>query len=338
MNISSVPQITGNICVGLAAVVLLLPLQRLLSSYAGRHFNDNQWTKSVLQVLIPLWLLLMGALLCVTATGGFDGLRLNRSVLHVLTIAASVSLAAVTFVFVAFYVRPGFTPRSLYTPFIYLIPIATALLVLLTLNPKFLPGFPIQWLRAPWVLFAGVSLLGCIAFFGHHLLNSGRRALGELVQRIGNARDTNPELVAQISKLDPRRDFEPLLGRARPVESRVVREAATARLRTNPQFIETLAAALESRDPGTALEFLTGAALAPEERKRLARPALAALERFIRDIPAPNYITRDRQKQLLKWGRKTFPLILGKFTGTDVDFSKVMPDLEHALRPDDTRR
>lgn len=84
--------------------------------------------------------------------------------------------------------------------------------------------------------------------------------------------------------------------------------------------------------------FLHGATLAPAEQERLALPARTALERFIRDIPAPNFMPHSRQKELLKWGRKTIPEIIGKFTASDLDFTRVMPAFEHALRPDDTRR
>lgn len=46
----------------------------------------------------------------------------------------------------------------------------------------------------------------------------------------------------------------------------------------------------------------------------------------------------ERRKQLQRWGRRTFPVIIEKFAGTDVDFSKTMSNFEYALRPDDTRR
>jgi hypothetical protein len=64
----------------------------------------------------------------------------------------------------------------------------------------------------------------------------------------------------------------------------------------------------------------------------------SAIECFIKDIPAPNYMSPERRKELFRWGRKTFPVIIEKSSSTDVDFSNVMPDFEHALRPDDTRR
>ncbi|MBL9171166.1 MAG: hypothetical protein JNN07_25770 [Verrucomicrobiales bacterium] len=344
MNVSPVNQIIGNVCVALAALVFLLPLQRLLWDYADKHLNDDRWVTPVLFSLIPLWLLLMVALLCMTASGGFDGLRLGRPALYTLTVGASVALAVATFVFIALYMRPGFTPRVIYTPGIYLIPFATGFLVLLSLNQKLIPGVPIQWLRLPWTLFAALSLVVCVGFVGHRLVHTGF-GVRDLVHRILTARDTTPEHLAKISALDPQSEqgFMEILDLAGVYRTRQTREAATARLRELPDFATRLATVLESiagnsNAMGSALNFLEAATLTPDEQRRLALPTRTALERFISDIPAPQFNSRERQKQLLKWGRKTFPVIIGKFTGTHVDFSQIMPSFEHALRPDDTRR
>lgn len=340
MNSSSLLQTIGNVCVGLAALVFLLPLQRLLWDYADRHVNDDHWVTPALFILIPLWLLLLGALLCVTASGGFDWLRLGRPALYALTVAASLALAVVSFVFIALYIRPGFTPRFLYCPVIYLVPFATMLLVLLSLNPRLGSGIPMQWLRLPWTIFAALSLVACVGFFGHRLVRTGFGGLANLVHQIRHARENAPDHLAKIPTLDPQSDFgfTGLLGLADIYHDRETREAATARLRSLPDFTTRLAAVLESSGNSDALEFIEAATLSPDEQAKLARPTRTALERYIDQIPAPNYMPSDRRKQLLKWGRKTFPVIIGKFSATDVDFSKVMPAFEHALRPDDTRR
>lgn len=338
MNPSPLLQAIGTGCVALAALVFLLPLQRFIGGYADRHVNDDQWATPALFILMPLWLLLMGALLCMTASGGFDWLGFGRPMLHTLTVGASLALGAVMFVFIALYIRPGFTPRFLYTPVIYLIPLATGLLVLLSLNQSLIPGLPLQWLRWPWTVFTALSLFVCVGFLSHRLLNTGFGGVANFAHRILTARDRTPEHLARIDTLDPQDDFTELLKLTRAVESRAVRDAATARLRNHPEYIESLVAELESSHPENALEFLHGATLTLAEQTHLALPVRTALEHFIRDIPAPNTMPRSRQKELLKWGRKTFPAIIGKFTGSNLDFTRVMPAFENALRPDDTHR
>ncbi len=342
MNSSPLVQITGNVCVALAALVFLFPLQRLFGDYASQHPSDNRWATPVIGALIPLWLLLLVALLCMTASGGFDSLRLSRPVLYALTVGASVALAVVTFVFIALYIRPGFTPRVIYTPGIYLIPLATGLLVVLSLNQKLAPGLPLRWLWWPWLILAALSLVVCAGFVGHRLINTGF-GVREIVRRILTARDYSTERLAKIAALDPQSGdgFLELLDLTDRHHDRQTREAASARLRALPDFATRLATILETRRGNAnsdALQFIEAATLTPDEQKCLALPARTALELFISDIPAPNFTDRERQKQLLKWGRKTFPVIIGKFSATDVDFSKVMPAFEHALRSDDTRR
>ncbi len=344
MNASQLLQITGNACVGIAALVFLFPLQRVFWDYASQCPSDNRWTMPVLGALIPVWLLLLVALLCMTASGGFDSLRLSRPLLYAFAVGASVALATVTFVFIALYIRPGFTPRVIYTPGIYLTPFATGLLVVVSLNQKLVPGLPIHWLRWPWTIFAALSLFLCVAFVGYRLLSSGFSAR-EIVRHILTARDHSAEQFAKITTLDPRDEdgFLTLLDLASGFRDRKTRDAATARLRELPDLATRLAATLEnsagnSNAMGYALQFIEATMLTPDEQKRLARPTRTALERFIAEIPAPNFTDSNYKKRNLKWGRKTFPVIIGKFSGTDVDFSKVMPAFEHALRPDDSRR
>lgn len=343
MNPTPLLQTIGNLSVGLAALVLLFPLPRLLAAYASKFPSDDRWVMPALFVLIPLWLPLLVALLCMTASGGFDWLRVGRPALHALTVAAGLALGGATFVFLALYIRPGFTPRFLYTPGIYLVPLTTALLVVLSLNPRLASAFPLPWLRLPWTLFTALSLVLCVGFLGHRLVSTGLGGLGFFVRQVLSARQNAPAQLTKIPTLDPHSEvgFAELLGLAGVHHDRQTRAAATARLRELPDFTTRLATILAT-DRGNAnsaaLAFLEAATLTPDEQQRLALPARTALENFISGIPAPNYMTRERQKQLLQWGRKTIPVIVGKFHGTDVDFSPILPAFEHALRADDSRR
>ena len=337
-SVSPFWQTVGNICSGLATLAVFWPLARLLREYAGKYPSNDQWVTGALFVVGPLWLLLMGALLSMTASGGFDGLRLGRPTLYGLTVAAAVALAAASFVSIAFYIRPGFTPRGLYVPLIYVVPLATALLVVLSLNAKLAPGLSTAWLRVPWTIFTGISLVAAVAFAGQRIVRGGIGGVMGIAYRIANPGPSNSDILAKLSTLDPRRDFDELLRHAGSEETRVVREAVTAKLRAHPAFIETLAATLNSRDPSNGLSFLHSAVLSSAEQGALALPARNAINHFTRDIPAPNYLPPERRKQLLRWGRKTLPVIIEKFAGTKVDFSRIMPEFEYALRADDTQR
>lgn len=337
MDPSLLQQIIGHGCVILAAIVFFAVLLPAIWGFAALYLSDNRWLVPVLFALIPIWLLLMVALFCVTGSGGFDWLRLGRPVLYALNVIASFSLGVVMFVFIACYIRPGFIPRVIFAPGFYLIPLAVALLVIVSLNQKHLPTTPVLLLRWAVTIFAALSIILCVAFFGRRLLSSGFSDLRMFVARVLAARERAPEQLEKIPTLDPQSEFDDLMKQTRSTETRKVRTAALARLRSNPQFMDLLAAKLESSDASIGLEFLHDTDLTPDEQQRLALPARTALERFISDIPAPGVMTREREQEMLKWGRIAFPRIIAKFAGTDVDFSNVMPAFERAHHRDARR-
>ena len=320
------PQAIGIACAGLASLVLLVPLRRLLSTYAKTHINDDQWVMPALAVVAPLWLLLMGALLCVTVSGGFDWLRLGRPALYTLTVAASLALGAVTFVFVATFIRPGFTPRALYRPVITLVPLATIVLVIVSLTPQLLPVLPVQWVRWPWTIGAAVSMVGSCGLLVYWVRRVGRRGLAEIAHRLRQRSASSPELLAQVSALDPEAHFEDLLRRANKDERREVRDAAAARLRSHPGFLGRLCAELLTGSVEPAMGFLRDATLTPDEQVRLAKPARAALRRWVDHIPEPNYMTAQHRNALRRWGADVLHVIQERFAGSGVDFAPVIAD------------
>ncbi len=328
MTPSPVPQIIGDICAALATLIVLLPLPFLLWHFANEEASNDQWVTPVLYLLTPLWLLLMGALLCVTASGGFDWLRLGRPVLYALTVAATLALAVVSFVFIALYIRPGFTPRGLYSPVIYLVPLTTVLLVVLSLNQKLVPGFPAQWLHRPWTIFAAVSLVGCVAFSGYWIVTTGVGGVVRIADRVLNPGPSSAEMLAQISSLDPEADFDALLYRAAGEQRRQVHDAAAARLRSSPNFLQRLSNELETGHVEPALSFLRDATLSPAEQARLARPARKAMQRWVDGIPAPNYTTKKHLSDLKRWGTEMFRVLPEKFASTGVDFKPVIDDFK----------
>lgn len=331
MDPTTSQRIVGNISAGLAILIFLIPLQRLLMEWARREASNDQWVTPALTLLAPQWLLLMVALLCVTAGGGFDWLRMGRPMLYTLTVAGALALATLSFVFIALYIRPGFTPRGLYSPVLYLITLSTVLLVVLCLNPKLLPAIPAQRLLRPWVWFTALSLVGSVAMAGYWMVNTGAGGAMSIAHRILNPGPTTAEQLTGIARLDPEKDFVSLLWRANGDASTEVREAASTRLRSHPRFLERLSSELESGYAEPALSFLRDADLSPAERTRFARPARTALQRWVDRIPASNYTTKSNRKDLERWGRELFRVLPEKFACTGVDFSEVIADFEFRL-------
>ena len=341
MNVSPLIPTVGNVCIGLATLIYVLPVQVLLLELRRKRGGDGSILGGVLAaigILVPMWLLMIAALLCVTAVGGLAWLPLTGGGLYTFSVLALLAMAVVSFARFETVPNASRVTRLIADSFIHLFPLATILLVASTLNPGLAPGITIPFVKLIWLVCAGFSLLLCGGYLVYRIASAGISRVRSFVIRLGPHGPSNAELIALVATLDPQRDFTELLRRASRNERRSVRDAATARLRTNPGFVENLATALNARNPHAAVEFLPTAALSSTEKMLLARPTHTAIESLINDIPAPNYMPSNRRKQLLRWGRKTIPGIAKKFSGTDVDFEQVLASFEYALRPDDTRR
>lgn len=326
MNASSVSQVLGNLCTGIAAVILFVPLQSFLHTYWDKHVNDDQWVTPVLYSLVPLWLLLAVAMVCMTSVGGFDWLGLGRSLRYALVVAGTLSMGTLMFIGIGLYVRPGFTPRVLYTPIIYLVPLSTLALAVVGLNPRIGSAIPMQWLRLPWAVVAGFGLFVSVFFLGPKVARLATGGLAGMAQQSGRVAPSSQETLDRIAKMDPQNDFESLLWQATPTHGRQALEAATARLRSHPDFVGQLAATLESGHFEPAVGFLRDATLSPDELARLARPARTGMERWVGRMPAANYTTRTHFKKQRSWGTDTLRMLSEKFAGTGVDFAPVLEE------------
>ena len=323
METTTTQKLIGNLSAGSALLIFLIPMQRLLMEWARKEASNDQWVSPTLTLLAPQWLLLMVALLCVTVSGGFDWLRMGRPMLYALTVGAAFALAAVSFAFIGLYIRPGFTPRGLYSPVLYLVTFSTVLVVFFSLNPKLVAAFPTSWLIKPWTWFTALSLVGSLVFSVHWISTNGVPGLSGIAMRVIRLLPASEEELAQIAKLDPKDEFQKLVWYANRDEKPAVCEAATARLRSDPEFVERMAVMLDSGYAEPALAFVRDAALTPDEKKRFARPALNAMGRWLNTTSPPNYTTSENLKRTRRFGDEMFRVLPEKFAGTGVDFSEM---------------
>jgi hypothetical protein len=332
MNPSTFQQIIGTLSAGLAALLLPLRAQPFLSEWERKETSSDLWVTPALGILAPVCGLLMIALLTMTASGGFDWIRLSRPKLYVLAVAAAFALAAATFLFIAFYLRPGFTPRGLYQPFIYLITFATVVMVVVSLNQKLMPGFSVQWMLRPWAWFTALCLVGTVVFSGRWIAAQGPRGLSSVATAIIVRLPASEAELAEIARLDPMEDFEKLVRRAGGLEKPAVKVAATARLRSHPGFEERMAATLKTGSAEPALLFLLDVELTPTEKSRFAGPALSALGSWVNQATPSNYTTADHFKRERRLGDELFRVLPEKFAGTGVDFSEVKAFYEDKMK------
>ncbi len=309
MNPAGIHQIVGNCCAGLAAVIYAIPLQYLLLEMSRKRVDGGAIFAGAI-LLLPMWLLLMAALSCVTASGGFDWLRLSRGVLYGLTILATMAMAAVSFLRFELSRQPSFIDRIVGSLPIHLFPILTLLLVVFSLNPRLTRGLPLQIVNLPWTLVAALNLAICGGFLGYRLVVAGTRQLAGIGHRFQWSSGVARKHLAQIPEFDPERDFTELVRLTHEFESHAVRDAAVARVRRHPDFVARLAVELTTGRAEHALATVEYGAFTPEEQKLLAEPARKAMRR---------------------WGSTLFRALAKKLSPTGVDFQPAIDAFEQTF-------
>ena len=328
-------KILGNICISLAALLYLLPLQHLLLEYARKR-DDGGGAFAAILILVPLWLFLLAGLLIAAAQGGFDGLPLRRGFsLYATIIAATLALAVVTFMSFASLNRPTWAVRLTLGLPVYLVPPLTIAFIAVALNPGLAPRPSLGALRLSWTIFAGLSLIGCASYLG---LAAVRRASTTVGQFVHNQRQ-NPvieaRILAETPLLDPLSNFYTLLSRAAYADSPEVRRLATQRLRTHPDFVGELIEHLAKTEPDTAIAFVAAAELSDEERRRIAGPLYTSMRDYGDYIHGRlHFYPKDWKSRQKAWGHRIYPAIAGKFAGAGFDFASLPEAFQQAFVPD----
>jgi hypothetical protein len=324
-------QTIGNLCLTLAGIIYLLPLQHLLLEVARKRDDGGAAIAGIL-VLGPMWLLLLVGMILATAQGGFDVLPLRRGLQHALIIAVTLALAVATFVSFTAHFRTGWGTRLTLGLPIYLVPLITLALVALVLNPGLAARFPVGAVRIPWLVLGCLSLAGCVLYVGFAAARRTAGAAAQIAHTAGNNSKVEADVLARIPTLDPELEFFSLLSNAAHGSSPEIRASATERLRTHPGLMPRLIEELGKSDPTTAITFAATTELAAEERRELARPLHAAMENYGAHIhDRLRFYPKDWLRQQRAWGRETYPKINSKFAGTGVDFASLPGAFDQAF-------
>jgi len=324
-------QTVGNLCLSLAGILYLFPLQHLLLEVARKR-DDGGGAIAGILVLGPMWLLLLVGMILATAQGGFDGLPLRRGLQHALIIAATLALAVATFVSFTAHFRTSWGTRLTLGLPVHLVPLLTLALVALVLNPGLAGRFPVGAVRIPWLVLGCLSLAGGLLYVG---IGAARRTAGTVAQiahTAGNSSQVEAEILARIPTQDPELEFFSLLHQAAHGSSPEIRASSTQRLRTHPGLMSRLIEELRKSDPTTAITFIATTDLSAEERRELARPLHAVMLSYGEQIHERlNFFPKDWLRQQRAWGRKTYPMVVSKFDATGVDFAPLPAAFDRAF-------
>lgn len=328
-------QTVGNLCLSLAALLYLFPLQ-YLALEMSRKKDDGGGAIAGIIILAPMWLLLLAGLLIATSRGGFDVLPLKRGAIYPLVIGGTLALAVLTFISLNALWRPTWGVRLLLGWEFLLIPLLTLIIAASALHPGLGDRLPLGGLRWMWIGLAALSLAGGVAYLGYAGVRAGARQVRAVAHGLGSDRALETEHLAKVGSLDPQRDFSGLLGYTTHFYSDEVRALAVARLRTHLALAEAVMPDLQASDPLKALEFLSRVELTAAERTRLAGPVRDAMfalaDRVHREL---RYTPPRRLKYMRRLGGETCRALASQFSGYGIDFAPALDAFERAFIPDD---
>lgn len=324
-------QILGNLCLTLAGIIYLFPLQHLLLEVARKRDDGGAAIVGIL-VLGPMWLLLLVGMILATAQGGFDVLPLRRGLQHALIVAITLAFAVATFVSFTAHFRTGWGTRLTLGLPVYLAPLITLALVALVLNPGLAARFPVGAVRIPWLVLGCLSLAGSVLYVGFGVARRTAGAVAQVAHTVGNSSQVEAEVLARIPTQDPELEFFSLLSNAAHGSSPEIRASATQHLRAHPSLMPRVIEEFGKSDPTTAITFVATADLSAEERRELARPLHAAMLAYGDQIHERlHFYPKDWLRQQRAWGRTTYPLIVSKFDGTGLDFASLPAAFDRAF-------
>ncbi|MBE2213093.1 MAG: hypothetical protein IAE82_04410, partial [Opitutaceae bacterium] len=208
-------QIFGNILLGLASFIYLLPLQLLLGAARRATRNDGGAIWGAIFVFLPLWILLTIALSVATARGGLDWLPVKRAGQHALVILAGLALLATSlFAFLGRVEEVSQLP-VVSRPFLVwadlALPLITIAFLLFTLNTALAPSIPPAAYRLPFAILAAASLLHGVGLLGEWFVRAQQSQVARMNEEAEFYARAERTMLERLKTLDPQADLAELL-------------------------------------------------------------------------------------------------------------------------------
>jgi len=277
-------QLFGNILLGLASLITLLPLP-LLVAESRRARNDGSALWGAIFLFVPLWILLTLALSAATARGGLDWLPVRRGALHALVLAAGVALVVTSVLAFLGRIEPASQMPVVSRPFLawadVALPLAAIAFLLPALNPSLFPSAPPAIFRLPFAVLAGAALVHGVALIGEWRVRASQREIARAQEDADRYSKFERDMIERIRTLDAEKDIAELLDGAAHTTPEV-REAALTRLRLHPHLRDGIASVLRSWRADAAFAYLDAFPASPEDKTALAQPVLDAIGELTR--------------------------------------------------------
>lgn len=327
-------QILGNILLGLASLVYVLPLQLLLAEARRAPRNDGSALWGGIFVFLPLWLLLTVALSVATSRGGLDWLPMRRGGQHALVIVAGFALLATSLF--GFLGRVEHASQLPVVSRVFLgwadliLPLAALVFLLLTLNPSLGAHVPAAVPRIAFAACAGLALLHGGALLGEWFVRSQRSALARAEEDAAFYERNRREMVERLRTLDPEKDLAELLDASAHTDAETS-EVVRTKLAAHPDLREGIRSVLRTWRAEAAITYLASHDVSSDDKAALAEPVLDALKELAR--AAGDEIRRSTHFFPDQFDRRTRLMLAAAdmFAGQGPDYAEALREFQRAL-------
>lgn len=275
----------GNICLGLAALIYLLPWQMLLNQQSrGSHASVGLMLGSIVLVL-PMGASLAAALLALSKRGGLDWLTPDRPLQYLGLLGGLLALTLLIGMASAFRFEPATQIPWALRPMVplaaWIVPPFLIVSIAILLNGP--PGHSqLLWARGALLLCTGVAVLvvlGMLVELGQWKIAQGEQRLRE-VQAFQDQRDAR--ILAEVQQMNPNDHFASLLNFSNIHETAPIRELALQKLAGHPDLTAGVAHELTAGAAYEAIIYLEGNQ--PPQPELLAEPIRVGIERITAEL------------------------------------------------------
>lgn len=269
--------IVGNLCIGLAALLYLVPLQFI---YQETHKRNDGWaTLGILFTLVPLWLLLGAGLAIATSKGSMDWIHRPRGQIYLLVGLTTLALFFVTFFsLLGKFEAPSQMPAST-RPFVgwaaRVFPILVFGFLIFALNPPMAQSINGAVYRAPFAIVSGIALIAGLALGLEWMIHSARDQATQYEGMVEAYGKRDRDMIARIESITAEKNFSELIRFSNRYEKPQIRELALAKAKQRADFTEELVRMLTEYDPEGALIYLD--ACEPPDPSAVAEPVRLAI-------------------------------------------------------------
>lgn len=323
--------ILGNILLGLASVIYLVPLQLFLREPINHGGQAAGGVIGFIFVTIPLWVLLFLVWCILLPRGGFDWLGGGRAWQLLVIVVSCLALLVVTSMAAMLREDPQipWMLRPLMPWGIYVLPLFALLASALLLNPALVPSLSSSAARLTLASCGALALISTIGMAGEWLVWQQKRAAASAREEVEFHDQNILRIVAEVEALDPMKDLGRLLGHAAANRFEAPRELAQKKISTHPHLQDELARGLTNQWSIETLGYL-------ELKDAPDSAALAVPVRIALESLTP-WIQRELERSTQFWSETYYSetrmalAVADKFAPHGVDYVPAMRALRDAF-------